>query len=113
MPLIPEKGSVGASGDLAPLAHLALGMIGEGMAWCPDTSTYIPAAEVMGKMKLQPIILEEKEGLALINGTQFMSSLTSQALTRARTVVKLFKVLVAFAFEVFGLNEDVFDEAFI
>jgi histidine ammonia-lyase len=43
-PLIPRKGTVGASGDLAPLAHLALGMIGEGMAWCRDTNSYIPAA---------------------------------------------------------------------
>lgn len=67
----------------------------------------------MAKFKLEPIHLMEKEGLALINGTQFMSSLTSQALVKAKTIVRLFKVLIAFAFEVFGIDECVLDVAYI
>ena len=73
-------------------------MIGEGLAWCNETNSHIPAAQVMARMKLEPIRLEEKEGLALINGTQFMASLTSQAVTKAKIIAKVFEVLVAFSF---------------
>lgn len=112
-PMIPEKGTVGASGDLAPLAHLALGMIGEGTAWCSQTASYVPASLIMERLGIHPIKLEEKEGLALINGTQFMSSLTSQALQKAKVAVSLFRVLVAFSFEVFALDGSIFDAEYI
>ncbi|MFJ7969799.1 histidine ammonia-lyase [Psychrobacillus sp. NPDC096389] len=71
-PVIPEQGSLGASGDLAPLAHLALVLIGEGFVW--QEEKHIPSREIWKKHHLQPIILEAKEGLALINGTQAMTA---------------------------------------
>lgn len=70
IPLVPEQGSVGASGDLAPLSHLFLPLIGEGEFW--DGKTASPAAEVLKKNGLTPLELQAKEGLALINGTQFI-----------------------------------------
>ena len=73
IPYIPSKGSVGASGDLAPSAHMALTMIGEGYACLSDSDgDWLPSAEIMKKAEIEPIELAEKEGLALINGTQAM-----------------------------------------
>lgn len=70
IPLVPEQGSVGASGDLAPLAHLFLPLIGLGkVIWKGET---LPTSNVLEKFQLEPIALQPKEGLALINGTQFM-----------------------------------------
>jgi histidine ammonia-lyase len=69
LPLIPEKGTVGASGDLAPLSHLALGLMGEGRVWDFESGQYVAAMQVLEKKKFVPISLKEKEGLALINGT--------------------------------------------
>jgi histidine ammonia-lyase len=71
-PVIPCRGSVGASGDLAPLAHLALAMIGEGQAEYQGET--VPAAEALRRAALAPISLEAKEGLTLLNGTQHMTS---------------------------------------
>ena len=70
LPVVPEQGSVGASGDLAPLSHLFLPLLGEGEFW--ENDKIIPAKEVLEKHNLKPIILQAKEGLALINGTQFI-----------------------------------------
>ena len=69
-PLVPEQGSVGASGDLAPLSHLFLPLIGEGKFWIDGES--LPAKEVLAQHQLDPLSLKSKEGLALINGTQFI-----------------------------------------
>src|SRR5947199_9643088 len=69
-PIVPEKGSVGASGDLAPLAHLALSLIGEGEALFERQR--MPSAEALRRVDLTPLQLEAKEGLALLNGTQAM-----------------------------------------
>ena len=69
-PFIPEKGSVGASGDLAPLAHLSLTLIGEGEAFYEGE--LLPSADALKKAGLRPVVLEAKEGLALLNGTQAM-----------------------------------------
>jgi histidine ammonia-lyase len=80
-PLIPEQGSVGASGDLAPLAHLALVLIGEGKARLKGQE--ISGAEALASSGLKPIRLGAKEGLALINGTQFMTAIGSIALLEA------------------------------
>ncbi|MEO8875906.1 MAG: aromatic amino acid lyase, partial [Polyangiaceae bacterium] len=90
-PRVPSQGSVGASGDLAPLAHLALTMIGEGEAsFDPDgdsesqkgaeyTRIFLPSADCLKKAALQQVSLEAKEGLALINGTQMMASVGALA----------------------------------
>jgi len=69
-PVIPEKGSVGASGDLAPLAHLALALLGEGEVFFQGRR--MPSSEALRLAKLKPVQLEAKEGLALLNGTQAM-----------------------------------------
>ena len=73
VPVVPEKGSVGASGDLAPLAHLALVLIGEGEAWYRGRR--LPGREALAAAGLRPVALGPKEGLALINGTQAMTAL--------------------------------------
>lgn len=72
LPVVYQQGSLGASGDLAPLAHLSLPLIGEGEVWVNDTK--VPARELLKKFGLDPVELQAKEGLALLNGTQFMSA---------------------------------------
>ena len=85
--VIPEKGSVGASGDLAPLAHLALSVIGEGEAtW---QGTRLPSREALRLAGIEPVRLEAKEGLALLNGTQALTAVGGLALWRASRVVGL------------------------
>jgi histidine ammonia-lyase len=96
-PVIPEKGSVGASGDLAPLAHLALVAIGEGEAFYMGER--IPGGEALLRAELQPITLAAKEGLALLNGTQAMTSVGGLAVARAIRVVQLADVAGAMALE--------------
>ena len=86
-PVIPEKGSVGASGDLAPLAHLALVAIGEGEAFYRGER--IAGEEALRRAGLQPIALRAKEGLALLNGTQAMTAVGALAIVRARRMVRL------------------------
>ena len=81
---IPEQGSVGASGDLSPLAHLALGLIGEGML--QHEGTRGPAADILASVGLSPARLEPKEGLALINGTQAHTAIAALALDDADTL---------------------------
>ena len=68
-PVVPSRGSVGASGDLAPLAHIALVLIGEGLATCGDDPSTLPGGEALARAGLQPATLAAKEGLALINQT--------------------------------------------
>jgi histidine ammonia-lyase len=86
-PVIPEKGSVGASGDLAPLAHLALVVIGEGEAFYHGQR--IAGGEALRRAALVPLPLAAKEGLALLNGTQAMTSVGALALARARRAVQV------------------------
>lgn len=81
IPYVPCQGSVGASGDLAPLAHLALAMIGEGNAYYADN--LMPAAKALKEAGLAPVRLQAKEGLALVNGTQMMTALASVAMLKA------------------------------
>ena len=85
-PLIPEKGSVGASGDLAPLAHLGLILIGEGKAKVNDFEG--TGEEVLKRVGLKPVKLKAKEGLALINGTQVMTAIGAKALYKSINLVK-------------------------
>jgi histidine ammonia-lyase len=86
-PVIPEKGSVGASGDLAPLAHLALVVIGEGEAFYRGER--MSGAEAMRHACLEPLSLRAKEGLALLNGTQAMTAVGGLAVARAQRLVRL------------------------
>eukprot|EP01029_Cantina_marsupialis_P011659 TRINITY_DN2593_c0_g2_i2.p1 TRINITY_DN2593_c0_g2~~TRINITY_DN2593_c0_g2_i2.p1 ORF type:complete len:550 (+),score=231.89 TRINITY_DN2593_c0_g2_i2:109-1758(+) len=97
--VVPEKGTVGASGDLAPLSHLALGLIGQGNMWNPDGEGELPASEVLASKGLTPIDLQAKEGLAMINGTQFISSLGCEALVRAKRIAKQADVIAALCVE--------------
>ncbi|MEY4211872.1 MAG: histidine ammonia-lyase HutH, partial [Pseudomonadota bacterium] len=78
VPWIPSQGSVGASGDLAPLAHLAAALMGEGAFWVDGRAE--PAAEVLAREGIAPLGLAAKEGLALINGTQVSTALALHAL---------------------------------
>ena len=84
-PLVPQQGSVGASGDLAPLAHMTAVMIGEGQALVDGK--IVPGREALAAADLAPITLGPKEGLALINGTQFSSAYAISALLRAHALV--------------------------
>ncbi|MDP3342348.1 histidine ammonia-lyase [Frigidibacter sp.] len=86
IPVIPEKGSVGASGDLAPLAHMAAVMIGEGEAVVGGTR--LPGAEALARVGLAPVVLAAKEGLALINGTQVSTALALAGLFRAERALR-------------------------
>ena len=85
-PVIPSRGSVGASGDLAPLAHLALVLIGEGEATV-DGAGPSSGGEALARAGLEPLVLEAKEGLALLNGTQLMAGIGCLALADARRLV--------------------------
>jgi histidine ammonia-lyase len=82
LPHVPARGSVGASGDLAPLAHLALPLVGEGQATV--RGKLLSGAEALRAVGLEPIRLASKEGLSLVNGTQFMSAMATLGLVRAR-----------------------------
>lgn len=87
VPVVPARGSVGASGDLAPLAHLALVLIGEGEAFYRGER--LPGREALARAGLQPVVLEAKEGLALVNGTQAMSAVGSLSLLRAESLAEM------------------------
>jgi len=86
LPEIPRKGSVGASGDLAPLAHMARAMIGEGDVHFQDR--IMPAMLALKEANLEPTVLEAKEGLSLINGTQVSTALGIRALSESNTLLK-------------------------
>ncbi|KAM9771719.1 histidine ammonia-lyase-like isoform X1 [Syngnathus typhle] len=95
---VPEKGTLGASGDLAPLAHLALGLMGEGRMWSPQ-SGWAQAKAVLEGHGLKPLVLKPKEGLALINGTQMISSLGAEAVERALAIARQADVVAALTLE--------------
>jgi histidine ammonia-lyase len=86
VPVVPDRGSVGASGDLAPLAHLALVLIGEGEAFYGGER--MPGGEALKRAGLAPVVLEAKEGLALVNGTQAMCAVGTLALLRAEALAE-------------------------
>jgi len=97
IPVVPEQGSVGASGDLAPLSHLFLPLLGEGEFW-QDGKT-VPAAQVLEAHNLEPMELHAKEGLALINGTQFILSHAITGLTKMRYLLDLADLTGAMSIE--------------
>merc|ERR1712212_482090 len=105
---VPEQGTVGASGDLAPLSHLALGLMGEGQMWSPATG-WGDAKYVLESHNLTPISLEAKEGLALINGTQLITSIGAEACERAGLIAKQADVVAALTLEVLKGTSRAFD----
>lgn len=96
-PIVPSQGSVGASGDLAPLAHLALAVIGEGDAWFQGQ--VLPAAEALRRAGLQARALGPKEGLSLINGTQVMTAIGALAVVDAAELLTAADILGALSLD--------------
>jgi histidine ammonia-lyase len=96
-PVVPLQGSVGASGDLAPLAHLALVLVGEGEAWLGDQR--MPGALALRGAGLQPLTLEAKEGLALINGTQPSAAVAALALAGASRLARAADIAAALSID--------------
>jgi histidine ammonia-lyase len=97
LPYVPSRGSVGASGDLAPLAHLALPLIGEGRAWVDGE--LCAGDEALARVGLEPLRLRAKEGLSLVNGTQFMAAFGALGLIRARRLAKAADLACALSLE--------------
>src|SRR2546423_3455103 len=97
LPHVPSRGSVGASGDLAPLAHLALPLVGEGEAWVEGRR--LPGREALAAVGLEPLELVAKEGLSLVNGTQFMAAIAALAMARARRILKAADIACALSLE--------------
>ena len=98
-PVVPEKGSVGASGDLAPLAHLFLPVIGEGFFW--NGNEKVKSKTVLKQHKLKPLVLNAKEGLALINGTQFILAYAIKAISKLDYLMDLADLAAAMSLEGF------------
>lgn len=99
IPAIPEKGSVGASGDLAPLAHMSLPLLGYGEFWDDDGISTIPAEKVLNSHNLEPIDLQAKDGLSLINGTQLMSGYGAYILEKSLQLMKMADLIGAMSLE--------------
>jgi len=108
LPRIPEKGSVGASGDLAPLAHLALSMIGEGISLYQGA--WMDGGKALAAAGIEPVRLQAKEGLALLNGTQAMAAVGALALLRAERVASLADLAGAMTLEALRGTPVAFDE---
>jgi len=99
IPAIPEKGSVGASGDLAPLAHMSLPLLGYGDFWNDEGTATIPAEKLLNEHNLEPIGLQAKDGLSLINGTQLMSAYGAFILEKSLHLLKMADLIGAMSLE--------------
>jgi histidine ammonia-lyase len=108
VPVIPSKGSVGASGDLAPLAHLALILIGEGFA--KFENQIVPGKEALSSAGIEPVRLCAKEGLALINGTQMMTAVGALLVHDASNVIRVADIAGALSLEAIRGTNRAFDE---
>jgi histidine ammonia-lyase len=108
-PLVPSQGSVGASGDLAPLAHLALALIGEGEC-LDEKGARIPGAEALRRAQITPLVLEAKEAVSLINGTQAMLAVGTLALLTAETLADSADVVAALTLDALRGTDVAFDE---
>jgi histidine ammonia-lyase len=106
-PVVPSQGSVGASGDLAPLAHMTLTLIGEGEATFGGER--LPSGEALRRAGLTPIVLSAKEGLSLVNGTQVMTGIAALAVLRAERLCAAADVIGAMSLEAFLGTDRVFD----
>lgn len=107
IPVIPQQGSVGASGDLAPLSHLALGLIGEGEVWVDGKR--LPAAKALESKKIQPLVLKAKEGLSLINGCQVMTAVGLLNAYEARRLLWTLDIAGAASLEALKGSRSAFD----
>ena len=107
-PIVPSRGSVGASGDLAPLAHIASALIGEGDASC--NGEIVSASDALGRAQLQPLELAPKEGLALLNGTQVSTALALAALFRAEHILSASVIAGAMSADAIKGSDTPFDE---
>ncbi|MFX0061248.1 MAG: histidine ammonia-lyase [Candidatus Hermodarchaeota archaeon] len=107
-PIIPEKGSLGASGDLAPLAHMSLVLLGQGEAIYQGNR--LSGAEALEKAGITPVKLGAKEGLALINGTQLMTSFLAHSVHFAKSIVKIADIACAMTLDALKGSPDAFDE---
>lgn len=110
-PVVPAQGSLGASGDLALLAHLALPLIGEGMV--ESEGEALPAADALRSAGLEPLALSHKEGLSLVNGTEGMLALGALNCARAETLARAADVTAAMSVEACLGTDRVFDEAVV
>ncbi|MEX6627306.1 histidine ammonia-lyase [Tenacibaculum salmonis] len=108
LPVVPEQGSVGASGDLAPLSHLFLPLLGEGEFW--KSEEIVSAKKVLKKHKLKPLTLKAKEGLGLINGTQFILAHAILGLDKMKYVLDLADITGAMTLEGYSGNVSPFKE---
>ncbi len=106
-PWVPSQGSVGASGDLAPLSHAALVLIGEGRAYFGGE--LMEAGVALRRAEIEPVQLKAKEGLALINGTQFIQAIGLESICAARRIVKLADVCAALSLEALRGTDRAFD----
>ncbi len=107
-PIIPEKGSVGASGDLAPLSHMVLVLIGEGEA--EYKGEILLGADALKQAGLTPIVLGPKEGIALINGTQIMTAIAALTTADARNLIASAEIAAALSMEALEAVLDAFDQ---
>ncbi len=107
VPVVPSQGSVGASGDLAPLAHMALLLVGEGLAW--GLAGPLPGGAALKQAGLTPVVLQAKEGLALINGTQLITALGNLAVARMQRLIPLSDEIAALSLEALRGTRAAFD----
>jgi histidine ammonia-lyase len=110
-PLVPEFGSLGASGDLVPSAHMALTMVGEGKAYLKGK--LVESSKALSASKLKPIVLHAKEGLSLINGTAFTTALGCVAVRRGETLLNTANSTLAVTAEALGACSQSFDDKLI
>jgi len=108
-PYVPSQGSVGASGDLAPLGHLAIALIGEGEC-IDENGTRIPSADALKRAQIKPLVLEAKEAVSMINGTQAMLAVGTLALMAAETLIDSADVIGALSCDALKGTDAAFDE---
>ncbi|CAF1219754.1 unnamed protein product, partial [Didymodactylos carnosus] len=108
IPEIPQQGTVGASGDLAPLAHLAAGLMGTGRMWSPQTG-WSTAEDVLTRNGLSKVVYKPKEGLAMINGTQFITALGAEAVERSIMLARQADVIASLTIEALRGSVRAFD----
>jgi histidine ammonia-lyase len=109
-PVVPSQGSVGASGDLAPLSHIALALVGEGECWGEKGLGRVASAEALKKAGIQAVVLEAKEAVSLINGTQAMLACGTLALLAAETLVDSADVIASLSLDALKGTDAAFDE---
>jgi histidine ammonia-lyase len=109
LPVIYQQGSLGASGDLAPLAHLSLPIIGEGEV--KYSGRKLKTADLYSELKLEPIVLKSKEGLALLNGTQFMSAYASYCVSHSHKLWTQWNTIAAMSLEAYDGRIEPFGES--